>query len=229
MPDVLNNATTEGVKLFDGQKVTCELVMNLKTLFHNCLVSDIDIIIAYYDADNTIKYMDIEIRNRKDFYNFIATYGNSVVNDWGITNDNGIAYLYLYLKNLVNKLKPTTKIELKEIIEETIEKQGLNCDLNFIDVSLIEDMTGLFDCSEFNGDISRWDVSNVKDMKYMFFESEFNGDISNWDVSNVKNMDFMFFSSHFNNNISKWNVSNVRKKRNMFGACPLENNPPEWY
>ena len=37
---VANKATTESVKIFDGQKITCELVMNLKTLLHNCLVSD---------------------------------------------------------------------------------------------------------------------------------------------------------------------------------------------
>ena len=41
-------------------------------------------------------------------------------------------------------MKPTTKRELKKIIEETIEKEGNNCDLNFIDTSNIEDMSFMF-------------------------------------------------------------------------------------
>lgn len=36
-----------------------------------------------------------------------------------------------------------------------------SADLNFIDTSLIKDMSRLFKNSEFNGDISKWDVSNV--------------------------------------------------------------------
>ena len=41
-------------------------------------------------------------------------------------------------------MKPTTKRELKKIIEETIKKEGNNCDLNFIDTSNIEDMSFMF-------------------------------------------------------------------------------------
>ena len=83
------------------------------------------------------------------------------------------------------KVQPKTTEELKEIIERTIEEQGLECDLNFIDVSNVEDMSYLFYSSKFNGDISKWDVSNVEDMYDMFAHSQFNGDISNWNVSNV--------------------------------------------
>ena len=90
-------------------------------------------------------------------------------------------------------MKPTTKRELKKIIEETIETEGLNCDLNFIDVSKITDMSYLFFNSKFNGDISKWNVSLVKDMCYMFCNSQFNQDISKWNVSNVKDMSFMFY------------------------------------
>ena len=60
--------------------------------------------------------------------------------------------------------QPKTNDELKNIIKDRISKEGPNCDLNDIDVSLIEDMSWLFIRSKFNGDISRWDVSNVKDM-----------------------------------------------------------------
>ena len=41
-------------------------------------------------------------------------------------------------------VQPKNKEELMEIIEDTIKKEGNRCDLNFIDTSLITDMSGLF-------------------------------------------------------------------------------------
>ena len=61
--------------------------------------------------------------------------------------------------------QPKDKEELEQIIKDRIYKEGQNCDLNDIDVSLIEDMSKLFAESEFNGDISKWDVSNVISME----------------------------------------------------------------
>ena len=114
---------------------------------------------------------------------------------------------FKYFLNEASKtvVQPKTKDELKKIIEDTIKEQGYNCDLNFIDTSLIKDMARLFSGSKFNGDISKWDVSNVKDMRYMFYKSNFNGDISKWDISNVERMDDMICGS------------------------PLEGNKPDWY
>lgn len=71
-------------------------------------------------------------------------------------------------KYLNESVQPKTKAELKKIISETIKREGLNCDLNFIDTSLIKDMNSLFERSSFNGDISKWDVSNVEDMGFIF-------------------------------------------------------------
>lgn len=82
-------------------------------------------------------------------------------------------------------VRPKTKKELEKIIKETIEEQGNNADLNFIDTSLIINMEYLFKNSRFNGNISEWDVSNVLSMTGMFANSSFNGDISNWNTSSV--------------------------------------------
>ena len=81
--------------------------------------------------------------------------------------------------------QPKTKYELDRLIGERIREQGVNCDLNDIDVSQIKDMSYLFACTDFTGDISSWDVRKVRDMSWMFNGSKFNGDISKWDVSNV--------------------------------------------
>ena len=129
--------------------------------------------------------------------------------------------------------KITSKKDLQKIIIETIKEEGPNCDLNWIDVSGVTDMSFLFAFTEyldyieakhfraqypFNCDISKWDVSNVKNMEGMFAAChEFNRDISNWDVSNVKDMEGMFrFAKKFNQPIGKWDVSNVKIFNTMF-------------
>ena len=162
---------------------------------------------------------------------------------------------FKYFLNEATKttVQPKTEDELKDIIEDTIKEQGFNCDLNFIDTSLIKDMRDMFAESKFNGDISKWDVSNVENMRNMFAKSKFNGDISKWDVSNVENMStmfakskfngdiskwdvsnvkdmrYMFYKSNFNGNISKWDVSNVERMEDMICGSPLEGNEPDWY
>ena len=118
--------------------------------------------------------------------------------------------------------RPKTKDELREIIEDRISKEGPNCDLNDIDTSFIEDMSHLFDSSDFNGDISEWNVSGVTDMSYMFVHSGFNQSIGDWDVSNVKNMVGMFKYSDFNQDISDWNINKYCNTKDMFYHCPIK-------
>ena len=77
-------------------------------------------------------------------------------------------YKHYLNESVETTVQPKTKDELKKIIEDTIKEQGFNCDLNFIDTSLIKDMSRLFSRSKFNGDISKWDVSKVKKMTCMF-------------------------------------------------------------
>ena len=123
--------------------------------------------------------------------------------------------------------QPKTRDELQQIIIKRINEDGLECNLNDIDVSKIEDMGYLFNAAaydvfnEFNGDISLWNVSNVKDMRGMFNRCEkFNCDLSKWDVSNVEKMLFMFNRcKNFNCDISHWDVSNVEDMMEMFFMC----------
>jgi surface protein len=125
-------------------------------------------------------------------------------------------------------IKPRNRRELEEIIGNTIDREGPGVDLNWIDTSLITDMSQLFENSEFNGDISKWDVSNVADMSKMFYKSKFNGDLSEWNVSNVVNMVKMFFMSNFNGSISEWNISNVTEMRGMFYGSKFTHNIYKW-
>ena len=64
--------------------------------------------------------------------------------------------------------KPKDAQDLKDMINAYCEYYNdWTLDLNFMDVSDITDMSGLFTYSKFNGNISNWDVSNVKDMSFM--------------------------------------------------------------
>ena len=78
---------------------------------------------------------------------------------------------YLRLNESESTVQPKTKKELIQIIKDTIEKEGFDCDLNFIDTSKITDMIELFYgdvLNKFNGDISKWDVSSVENMTDVF-------------------------------------------------------------
>ena len=72
------------------------------------------------------------------------------------------------------KIVARDRDHLRQIVFESIEKYGPNCDLNFIDVSQVTDMYCIFSGpnSVFNGDISGWDVSNVELMNDMPYSME---------------------------------------------------------
>src|SRR5574344_858037 len=139
-----------------------------------------------------------------------------------LTNNNSSRRI---IESSTSKVQPETKIELMRIIIDTIRKEGDECDLNFIDVSRIKDMSEVFYANGFNyfnGDISKWDTSNVTNMSRMFNGSHFNGDISKWDTSKVTDMRRMFAQSDFNQDISNWNVSNVKDMTDAFLKCQIK-------
>ena len=132
------------------------------------------------------------------------------------------------LKVRPKPVQATSKEHLRELIKEQIQIYGSKCDLHHIDISKVNDMSGLFSCLSFHGDISRWDVSHVEQMQEMFSQSSFHGDISAWDVSKVYNMRAMFRGSHFNGDISKWNTGNVMRMGSMFEHSAFEGDISGW-
>ena len=134
------------------------------------------------------------------------------------------------LPNGFYKVQTANKYTLHDIVETVVRTYGNKCNLNWLDVSNVEYMSGLFSSIriDFQGDISRWNVSSVKDMSEMFYGSHFNGDISRWDVSSVTNMENMFALAWFNRDISKWNIKNVEKMSFMFAAAQFNQDISRW-
>ena len=88
-----------------------------------------------------------------------------------------------YLRDKVALVKVKSKEDLERIINIYSMQYYLQREpLNWLDVSEITNMFGLFRNKRYNGDISRWNVQNVKYMQFMFYKSQFNQDISEWDV-----------------------------------------------
>ena len=185
-------------------------------------------------SENELQNVIIKCLDNKTVILNLSEVLKYIVETFGTYKDD---YIYETCGDVVSEIeliipvKPKTRKELLSIINETIKKEGDNCDLNFIDTSAITDMSSLFNNSKFNGDISKWNTSNVTNMYGMFMFSKFNGDISKWNTSRVENMESMFEGSEFNGDISKWNTSNVIDMNSMFYNSKLEkeNKVPDWF
>ena len=150
--------------------------------------------------------------------------------------------------------QPQSREELQTAVDLWVSDEATALatygDISVWDVSLITDMSNLFqDKDFFNSDISAWDVSNVTNMRHMFAgASSFNQDLSSWDVSSVTNLASyvcgehqvlmaiyllgmfpmfkyewsMFYSaSSFNGDLSSWDVSNVMEYGEYVCTCNL--------
>ena len=99
------------------------------------------------------------------------------------------------------------------------------------DLSGVQDMSGMFEDSSFNGDISGWNVSQVTDMGGMFFgAASFDQPLNDWNVSQVTDMSNMFrHAASFDQPLNDWNVSQVTDMGGMFfDALTFNGNVSSW-
>ena len=122
--------------------------------------------------------------------------------------------------------KIRSKEQLREYLEAEVYKQGENVVIRNLDVSLIEDLSGLFrGIGEYTKtlDLSGWKTSNVKSMNRLFYccSNLESLDLSGWDTSNVNDMSWMFFycSGLKSLDLSGWDTSKVKDMSNMFTDC----------
>ena len=119
-----------------------------------------------------------------------------------------------------------SKEDLIKYLKYEIKKQGKNVVIQDIDVSLVEDLKGLF-CAITNGvkslDLSGWKTSGAKDMSAMFWGCSTieSLNLSGWDTSNLKDMCYMFYGckSLKSLDLSSWDVSGVNTMEGMFYYC----------
>ena len=119
-----------------------------------------------------------------------------------------------------------TREQLDEYIKSEIKRQGKNVVIKNLDVSPVENLSGLFykitDGVE-SLDLSGWKTSgavNISDMFYSLYNLK-EVKLSGWDTSNVKDMSDMFCycSSLESIDTSGWDTSNVEDMSGMFYNC----------
>lgn len=113
----------------------------------------------------------------------------------------------------------TSKLDLVQEIGKAIKANGNECNLNYIDVGIIEDFSDIFyNFPEFNGDISGWDMKNAKNCTRMFCFSKYTGEhggLKEWNMDNVVVAQQMFYKSKFKGDISVWTMPSLDIKRSQ--------------
>ena len=119
------------------------------------------------------------------------------------------------------------KEELRKYLISEIKRQGKNVVIKNLDVSLIEDLSILFNsiaAGVESLDLSGWKTSGVKNMSYMFYGCKDleSLDLSGWDVSKVKDIRWIFNNceSLKSLNLSGWDKFNFRYINDIFYNCP---------
>ena len=139
------------------------------------------------------------------------------------------------------------------LIDKAVQQHGPNCNLNYIDVSNVDDFKGVFrKWPKFNGDISKW-VIHGKNADAMFETVpqepvvatdpshlqtlirqtlHLNGDAS--DLNHIDVSDITYFTDTFkafptfNGDISKWSVGNADTMKCMFKGCAFNGDISNW-
>jgi hypothetical protein len=111
--------------------------------------------------------------------------------------------------------KPNNKKELIKLIQENQDKDNLN----FIDISLFDDLSFVFENSK-AFDISEWNVAGVTNMKGIFKNAkgkikDFN--IEKWNTAKVKDFSFAFYNTNLEGvSLKKWNILEANNMNSMF-------------
>ena len=116
--------------------------------------------------------------------------------------------------------------ELRKYLNSEIEKQGENVVIQNLDVSLIEDLGGLFETIANDVktlDLSGWKTSGVNDMCMIFYfcKKLESINVSGWDTSNVTDMSYAFYGCENLKSLdmSGWDTSNVKDMQVIFYSC----------
>ena len=119
----------------------------------------------YFRIKNNIIYASAPFRSSlEEVINLLETnISNKFLDKLLISNTQQINDSYFYLFGRQYDIE-----ELQGLINYIINDFGNEVNLNWIDVSNVDNMAKLFKDSDFNGDISKWDVSNVRNMEGMF-------------------------------------------------------------
>ena len=126
----------------------------------------------------------------------------------------------------LNKIKVESKDQLQSIIQERYNKNKSFVDLTDIDISELDDLSGVF--ARLNKveviDISGWDTSNVTIMDCMFSQcpklKKIIG-IENLDVSKLRcaNCMFSYCEKLVELDLTNWNPISLENTYDMFSCC----------
>lgn len=176
-------------------------LQRVDNMFKDC---DIYCDMSQWNIKNLEKLVMFQTERGFDFKNIVGAKSNVPL--WAKVNDiDSWDVLYRYQCLVPKEIKTIDDLKVNIIFE--MVNNGYNCDLNHLDVSKVENFSGLFSkdneiIAQFNGDISGWDMSSARDLSRMFYFSKFEGDISKWNVSKVVDLTDIFYGTRAYCNLS---------------------------
>jgi len=129
-----------------------------------------------------------------------------------------------------------TKSELKEMINESVERQLRNTEFNqYNNRKKINHQRNNYNKTvneSSNNEYKYFPKSKEELKKIIQQEIRTNGnncDLNMIDTSKITDMSYMFTNSKFNGDISKWDVSNVKDMESMFKDSKFNRNISKWF